>query len=262
LITGASSGFGKVCAEYLSTKGHKVYGTSRKQSQEMKPYEMIQMDVNDDTSVKQGIWHIIDKEGHLDVVINNAGVGIAGSIEDTSIDEIKYQFETNFFGALRVCHEVLPTMRKQKSGYVINIGSITGLIGVPFQGAYSASKSALQSLTEVLRMEVKPFGVHAVLIEPGDFNTGFTDSRINTKQSQINPFYKERFNKAVKTMEEDERKGHNPKTIAALVDKIINDSSPRLRYMIGPKLELFAVHLRKFIPSKLFEWIIMKKYNV
>jgi len=262
LVTGASSGLGKVCADYLSTKGYKVYGTSRKPNQKINPFEMIQMDVNDDASVKQGIKHIINKEGHLDVVINNAGVGIAGSVEDTSIEEIKFQFETNFFGALRVCHEALPIMRIQQFGYIINIGSISGLIGVPFQGAYSASKSALQSLTEVLRMEVKPYGVHAVLIEPGDFNTGFTDNRINTKQSQSNPIYKKRFNKAVQIMAEDEKKGHNPKSIAVLMEKIINNPSPRPRYMIGPGLELFAVHLRKFIPSKFFEWIIMKNYNV
>ena len=262
LITGTSSGFGKVCAEYLSQKGYKIYGTGRKPNQETKLYEIIQMDVNDDISVKQGINHILDKEGRLDVVVNNAGIGIAGSVEDTSIEEIKLQFETNFFGVLRVCREVLPVMRKQKSGYIINIGSITGLIGVPFQGAYSASKSALQVLTEVLRMEVKPFGIHVVIIEPGDFNTGFTKSRIKTKQSQINPIYSERFKKALHTMEEDEIKGSDSRKIAVLVDYIINHSSPRLRYMVGPVLERFAVHLRKFIPSKLFERIIMKNYNV
>jgi len=262
LITGASSGLGEACAEYLATKGHKVYGTSRKSGQTVESYEMIAMDVNDEASVKQAIEYVMQKEGRIDVVVNNAGVGIAGSIEDTSIEEIKFQFETNFFGVLRVCHGVLPIMRQQKSGHIINIASITGLIGIPFQGAYSASKSALQGLTEVLRMEVKPFGVHAVLIEPGDFNTGFTDSRIKTKQAQDSPIYKERFAKALFAMEEDERNGHNPKSVAVLIDRIINTSSPSLRYMIGPRLELLAVHLRKVMPSRLFEWIIMKSFNV
>lgn len=262
LITGTSSGFGKVCAEYLSQKGCKIYGTARKPNQETKLYEIIQMDVNDDTSVKQGINHIMDKEGRLDVIVNNAGIGIAGSVEDTSIEEIKYQFETNFFGVLRVCREVLPIMRKQQSGYIINIGSITGLIGVPFQGAYSASKSALHVLTEVLRMEVKPFGIHVVIIEPGDFNTGFTNSRIKTKKSQINPIYSKRFKKSMHIIEKDEIKGSDLRKVAVLLEYIINHSSPCLHYMVGPVLQRFAVHLRKFIPSKLFERIIMKNYNI
>ncbi len=262
LITGASSGLGKACAEHLSVNNYKVYGTSRKPNQEITSYKMLQMDVNDDISVKQGIKHIVNQEGHLDVVINNAGVGIAGSVEDTSMEEMRFQFETNYFGVLRVCHEVLPLMRTRQFGYIINIGSLSGLIGIPFQGAYSASKSALQGLTEVLRMELKPYGIHSVLIEPGDFNTGFTDNRIMTKHSQTNQDYKERFNKALQTMVEDERNGQNSKSIAVLVEKIINNPSPRLRYMIGPKLELLAVHLRKIMPSKMFEWSIMKYYKV
>lgn len=155
------------------------------------------MDVNNNSSVKQGIKHIVTKEGHLNVVINNASFGIAGTLEDTSIEDARFQFETNFFGVLRVCHEVLPIMRKAKHGNIINIGSITGSIGAPFNGAYSASKSELQRFTEVLRMEIKPSGIHALLIEPGDFNTGITDRRIYTKQSQTTLEYKERCNRAV-----------------------------------------------------------------
>ncbi|MTI30278.1 SDR family oxidoreductase [Xanthovirga aplysinae] len=262
LITGSSSGIGQVCAEYLSQRGHRVYGTSRKTPQKETPYELINMDVNDDASVKRGISYIMEKEGLLDVVINNAGFGIAGAVEDTSIEEMKFQFETNFFGVLRVCNEVLPLMRTQQFGYIINIGSIAGLIGVPFQGAYSASKSALKGLTEVMRMEVKPFGIHTVLIEPGDFNTGFTENRILTKSSQSNSPYSKRFKSGLQSSEEDELKGSDPKKIAELLDYIINHPSPRPQYRVGPILERFAVHLRKYIPSKLFEKIIMKNYNV
>ncbi len=262
LITGASSGFGKSCAEYLSGKGYKVYGTSRKPAAGANAWEMIQMDVNEDDSVARGIRRILEKEGRIDVVLNNAGYGIAGSVEDTSTAEMKAQFETNYFGMFRVCREVLPAMRKQKSGYIINVGSIAGSIGVPFQGAYSACKSAVQNLTEVLRMEVKPYGIKVALIDPGDFKTGFTDSRIKTKQSVANTDYMTRFEKALQTMEHDERKGCDPLQLAKLVDKIIHTKSPRLRYMVGPAMEIFAVHLRKFLPSGIFEGIIMSTYKI
>jgi len=266
LITGASSGIGKSCAEYLSKKGYKVYGTSRKPITGMKTgvssYDIIQMDVNEEVSISQCIDHIISKEGRLDVVVNNAGIGIAGSVEDTSIDDMKYQFETNYFGVLRVCQEVLPIMRKQQYGYIINIGSIAGLIGTPFQGAYSASKSAVQSLTEVLRMEVMPYGIRIVLIEPGDFKTGFTNNRVYTTNSQKNTIYTERLKKAVQTMEHDEINGCDPVKIAKLLERIINNPSPKLRYLVGPFMEKFAVQLRKFIPSKLFEKIIMDNYHI
>ena len=262
LITGASSGFGKSCAEFLSAKGYKVYGTSRKPAGGSAPCEMIRMDVNDDASVTQGIRMIVEKEGRIDVVVNNAGFGIAGSVEDTSVEEMKSQFETNYFGVFRVCREVLPVMRRQQSGTIINVGSIAGSIGVPFQGAYSASKAAVQSITEVLRMEVKPYGIRVALIDPGDFKTGFTDSRVKTKQAVANPDYTDRFTKALQTMEVEERKGCDPVKLAELVYKIINSKSPRLRYMAGPVMEIFAVHLRKFLPAKLFESIIMGNYHI
>lgn len=262
LITGASSGIGKICAEFLCSIGHKVYGTSRRPSIEARAFEMITMDVNDDASVAAGISYIVGREGRLDVLVNNAGMGIAGALEDTSMEELKFQFETNLFGAFRVCQAVLPTMRAQQSGYIINVSSLAGLVGIPFQGAYSASKFALEGLTEVLRMEVKPFGIHTVLIEPGDFNTGFTDSRIKTQQSQTNTLYRAPFNTALGIMEEDEINGAKPDKIAVLVDHIISHSAPRPRYKVGPALQKFAVALKKFIPSRFFETIIMKTYKI
>lgn len=135
LITGASSGIGRVCAAHLHRRGYRVFGTSRQpQAARADSFEMIQMDVDSDASVGQGIDLIMQKEGRLDVVVNNAGFAIAGAIEDTSIEEAKAQFETNFFGVLRVCRAALPIMRQQRSGYVINIGSLAGLAGIPFQG--------------------------------------------------------------------------------------------------------------------------------
>lgn len=262
LVTGASSGIGKTCVEFLSQKGYKVYGTSRKPATQPGASQMIQMDVNNDASVKKAIGHIVTKEGRLDVVINNAGMGVAGAVEQTSVDETKHQFETNFFGVLRVCQEALPVMRRQQSGYIINVSSIGGLIGIPFQGAYSASKFAVEGLTEVLRMEVKPFGVKVVLVEPGDFNTGFTDSRLIAQQAQETSDYSVRFKSALGVMENDEKNGDKPAKIARLIYKVINQSSPRGRYMVGPPLQKLGVRLKRILPSKWFEQIMMKTYKI
>lgn len=263
LITGASSGIGKACAEYLSQRGYRVYGTSRR-IQQVNPesFKMIQMDVDNDNSVEQGVNLILEKEGRLDVVVNNAGFGIAGSIEDTSIEEAKAQLETNFFGVFRVCKAVLPIMRKQESGYIINISSIGGLISVPFQGLYCASKFAVEGMSEALRMEIKEFGIKVILIEPGDFHTGFTLHRRRTLESQKNSVYSEKFNNAVGAMTADEMNGFAPKRIACLVERIINSKTPCFRYTTGPIIERIAVLLRKILPQSVFEWVVMKSYKV
>jgi NAD(P)-dependent dehydrogenase (short-subunit alcohol dehydrogenase family) len=164
LITGASSGIGRCCAEHLFQKGCRVYGTSRRASRTdttgsfaaSDTFTMMPMDVTDGNSVRKGVAHVIARESRLDVVVNNAGFAIAGALEDTTIQEAKFQLETNFFGALRVCRAALPIMRQQGSGYIVNIGSLGGLFGLPFQSAYSASKYALEGATEALRQEVKP----------------------------------------------------------------------------------------------------------
>ncbi|MBT9167586.1 MAG: Cyclopentanol dehydrogenase [Syntrophomonadaceae bacterium] len=272
LITGASSGIGKACAQHLQEQGYQVFGTSRHPQSEAVELsqpgtrqssgslEMIEMDVNDDDSVNQTIDTVFKKASRLDAVVNNAGFGLAGAIEDTSTLEAKSQLETNFFGVLRVCRAALPIMRRQGSGYIVNISSLAGLISVPFQGLYSASKFALEGLTEALRMEVRPFGIKVVLIEPGDFGTPFTAHRHKTIQSQKNPVYAEPFKRALGVMEASEMKGPSPDKIARLLERIIRNSSPHLRYRIGPNSS--SVLLRKFMPAWLFEWAVMKNYKL
>jgi len=273
LITGASSGIGQACANHLHQKAYRVYGTTRQAqphatgilgAEDIYPpaFEMIQMDVNDDNSVAQGVEFILDREGRLDVVVNCAGFGVAGSIEDTTIKEAKLQLETNFFGAVRLCRAALPIMRKQHSGYIVNVSSIAGLIGVPFQGMYSASKFALEGMTEALRLELKPFGIRVVLIEPGDFNTQFTAHRRKTLASQHNGVYLEKFTAALGVMEADETRGPSPVKIARLLEHIIETPSPRLRYLVGPVSEKVAVMLKKVLPWRLFEWALTKYYKL
>ncbi len=266
LITGASSGIGRACATHLHRRGYRVYGASRGVDHIVADPEggfwMIPMDVDDDDSVQRGVELVLEREGQLDGVVNNAGFGIAGAVEDTRIAEAKAQFETNFFGVVRVCQAVLPAMRRQGRGHVIIVGSLAGLVGVPFQGFYSAAKFALEGLAEALRVEVRPFGVRVILIEPGDFRTCFSARRVRTARSQADSVYRARFDTALSIMEADERKGADPILIARLVEKIIETPSPRLRYTTGPALQRLALALKRFAPHRLFEWGLRKYYKL
>src|SRR5580704_17976127 len=209
LVTGASSGIGRACAELLAARGLRVYGGSR-HPEPHAAFEAVRMDVRDEASVDEAVANIIQCEGRIDVVVNNAGISIVGAVEDTSLEEAKDQFEVNFFGVLRLCRSVLPILRKQRAGYIVNIGSIGGLVAIPYQGLYSASKFALEGLSESLRMETRRFGVHVVLIEPGDHRTAITENRRRTGGSQSSAVYRERFERAIARMAADERNGADP----------------------------------------------------
>jgi len=223
---------------------------------------MIPMDVTDDASVERGVRYVVEAEGRLDVVVNNAGMGIAGAVEDTSTDEARAQLETSLLGVLRVCRAALPTMRAQRSGLIVNISSIAGVIGVPFQGLYSAAKFAVEGLSEALRLEVAPFGVRVVVIEPGDFSTGFTANRRRTSASLTNPAYAEACQRALAVMEHDEAAGGPPTPVARLLARVVASPSPRLRYVVGPFSERAAMVLKGLVPHRLFAWAIGKYYRV
>jgi NAD(P)-dependent dehydrogenase (short-subunit alcohol dehydrogenase family) len=263
LVTGASSGIGRSCAERLQQLGMKVYAASRYIQPDVFPSAFcLPMNVNDDESVKTGITRVMNVEKRIDLVVNSAGFGVAGAIEDTSIEEAKNQFETNFFGVLRICRNVLPVMRQQQAGLIINISSLAGLTGVPFQGLYSASKYAIEGLTETLRMEVAPFGIHVVLIEPGDFSTGFTAKRQRTDDSKAHSVYQEACTKALAKMEHDEMHGPSPTNIAQLLEKIIRTPKPRLRYKIGNFSQTIGVRLKTILPHGLYEKMVMQMYGL
>lgn len=262
LITGASSGFGKAIAEYLSSKGFIVYGTSRNPEITNTPYEMLKLDVTDDRSVKSCIAELVSREGHIDVLINNAGIAIAGSAEDLLIEEFRLQMETSFMGVVRMCREVLPHMRLKNRGLIINIGSIAGIVAVPFHSAYSSAKFALEGYTEAMRIELKPYGIKTVLLEPGDYNTGITDRRIKSVNTGRESEYSDSFESALLAMEESERKGNDPVEIARLISKIIDKDSPGLRYTAGPFVQRLAVYIKRVIPHNLFEYIVRKTYKL
>ena len=252
LVTGASSGIGRACALHLAARGFRVYGTSRNAVTEPGPFAMLQMDVTGLDSVHGAIGLVLEREGRIDVVVNNAGIAIAGPLESTSIEEAQRQLDVNLFGAFRVCREVLPQMRRQGGGYIVNVGSIGGLIAIPYQPLYSASKFALEGMSEALRFELRPFGIRVVIVEPGDTRTALTRNRTTTADEATRGLYGP-FRAALGRMERDERRGPEPETVARLVHRIVTTPDPRLRYTAGPAQQRAAVWLKRLLPNSLVE---------
>jgi NAD(P)-dependent dehydrogenase (short-subunit alcohol dehydrogenase family) len=249
LVTGASSGIGLACATHLASRGYRVYGASRRPGT---GDFTLTMDVTDDQSVERAVATVLEREGRLDILVNNAGMGIAGPVENTSIEEAKRQLDVNFFGAFRVSRAILPAMRSQRSGYIVNIGSIGGLIAIPYQAMYSASKFALEGLSESLRMEVRPFGIKIVIIEPGDHKTAITENR--TAMSGGVDAYNESFQAALARTAHDEQSGPGAEQVARLLYRIVNVRDPRLRYTIGPAQQRAAVWLKRLLPYSVTEY--------
>jgi short-subunit dehydrogenase len=263
LITGASSGFGKAFAALLASHGYKVFGTSRKADySETNGYTMIPMDVTDDKSVDEAVKYVHDHSGQIDVIVNNAGFGIAGAIEDTSVNEAKALFETNFFGVHRICRTVIPILRSQGYGHIINIGSLGGVVSIPFQAFYSATKSALASMSDGLSMELKPFGITVTRIEPGDYKTGFTSARVMSEQSGAGSEYQNRCASAIKIMEHDEQNGADSDQLAKQLLKIIEMEQPALVYREGMFMQKVLVGLAAWLPNRWVEKLLMSTYKV
>lgn len=263
LVTGASSGIGKACADLLHQGGCRVYGASRTAAQVAAPWTPLPMDVGDEGSVGEGVAHLLQEEGRIDAVVNCAGFGIAGAVEDTSIEEAKGQFDTNFFGVLRVCRAVLPSMRERKRGTIVNVSSIAGLVSLPFQAFYSASKFALEGMTEALRMEVRPFGIHVVLVEPGDTRTQFTANRRRTQAALCeHSAYRSAFAEAMGVVEKEEMEGVDPMPVAKVVARAVRASAPDLRYTVGPAMQRLAPLIRGVLPYSVYETLMRKHYGV
>ncbi len=263
LITGASSGIGLCCARLLAEHGYRVFGTSRRVgSLAGQPFEPVEMDVCDEASVARGVERVLAAAGRIDVVINNAGYALAGSVEDTSIAEAQRQIDTNLVGVLRVCRAVLPGMRARGQGLIINVGSLGGVIGLPFQGIYSASKFALEGLTEALRHELRPFGVRVTIIEPGDIRTQITDNRVIAEAARAGSDYSRWFTNTMAIIEREERGGPEADLVAGLVIGIIRTREPKARYTVGHWSQTIAVWARRLLPARVFEWAMGQHYEV
>jgi NAD(P)-dependent dehydrogenase (short-subunit alcohol dehydrogenase family) len=261
LVTGASSGIGRACAEHLAACGVLVYGTSRIASTVSGPVTMLHMDVTDDASIQRAVDVIQQLEGRLDIVVNNAGIAIAGPLEFTSVEEAKRQIDVNLFGTFRVCRAVLPIMRQQGGGYIVNIGSIGGLIAIPYQPLYSSSKFALEGMAESLRLEVRPFGIRVVIIEPGDTKTEITQNRLVAEAATDQHVYGSPAT-ALKRTADDEQHGPGPEGIARLLWRIVNTPNPRLRYTAGPAIQRAAVFMKRLLPYAVMEYGMRKYYGL
>ena len=262
LITGGSSGIGKSIGEYLQQKGMTVYGTSRNPENVTNSlFPLLALDVRDTNTIAKAIAEVVAQEGRIDVLINNAGVGITGPIEEIPIQEIKNHFDTNFYGPIAVIQAVLPQMRKQQSGLIINITSIAGYMGLPYRGIYSASKGALEILTEALRMETKSFGIAITNVAPGDFATNIAASRYHAPIIKGSP-YETVYDTILKEMNSHVDAGGNPNQMATAIFKIINTKNPKIHYKVGAFMQKFSIILKRILPDKMYEKMLMKHYKL
>ena len=262
LITGGSSGIGKSVGEYLTENGFIVYGTSRTPANyKYSKFPILELDIKDTKTIQQTVKTIIEKEGKLDVLINNAGAGITGAIEEIPEAEIKTNFETNFFGPINVIKAVLPQMRKQQSGLVINITSIAGYMGLPYRGIYSASKGALELVTEAFRMELKSFNVQMTNIAPGDFATNIAAGRYHAPLLDTSP-YKKPYSDTLNLMNAHVDSGSNPDMMAKAVLKVINTKNPKIHYKVGEFMQKFSIVLKRILPDTVYEKMLMRHYKL
>ncbi|MEI8204221.1 MAG: SDR family oxidoreductase [Bacteroidota bacterium] len=259
LITGVSSGFGRAIAEQLSANGYKVIGTVRKPLAESVSFETIILDVTKPESIQSGIESILNKHKHIDVLINNAGFGLTGEMELTAPEDRKKIFDTNLFGYMDMINAVLPSMRDAKNGLIINIASLAGLFAIPYQGFYATTKFAVNGYSESLRYELKGSCINVVVVNPGDYKTGFTGNRILTP---IHPEYQERFDTVVKSIIKDETGGLSPTHCAKLVQRIIEKKNPNFRYIAGSLEHIASVVLSRILPQRWFTKIIASHYHM
>lgn len=261
-ITGGSSGIGKSIGEFLHHKGFIVYGTSRNPDRILNSvFPLIALDVRNPDTIATAISKIISITGKIDIVINNAGVGITGPLEEIPTIEMKNHFDTNFFGPIEVMKAVLPQMRKQKSGLIINVTSIAGYMGLPYRSMYSASKGALEIITEALRMEVKSFGIHVTNVAPGDFATNIASGRYHAPVIKGSS-YEETYGNSLKTMNDHVDEGSNPNQMAEAVYNIIQTSNPKIHYKVGAFMQKFSIVLKRILPDKMYEKILMNHYKL
>lgn len=260
LITGASSGLGQALAYELNEQGHTVFGTSRSPEGDQGNIRMLAMDVQQEASVKAAIQQVIDEAGQVDVVVNNAGIGIAGPLEESDMEEIERVMNTNVLGVIRVCRAVLPAMRKQGQGQIFTISSIGAKVGLPYRSIYCASKAAVDLITESLRLEVRRFGIQVTGIHAGDIQTNINASRIKTYRTD--GAYAGSFERAYQIIDQEVEEGMPARKVAKTIARRINRGRLHPFYAVGKPLQRLSLVLKRLLPSIWFERIIARYSGV
>ena len=259
LVTGASAGIGLATANLLASRGWTVVGASRRGAGGQ-GWTGLVMDVDSDESVRAGVQAVLGEHGHVEALVACAGWGLAGPVETTTMEEARTQVETNFWGCVRVTAELLPAMRTQGSGRIVLMSSIGGLIAIPFQAYYSASKFALEGWAEATAYEVAPFGVHVTLVEPGNVRTDFTENRRHVV-ARPGP-YDRAVHRAIEVMERDERDGADPVDVARAVARVLDAERPRRRVSVGKAGERVGLVAKRVLPHRWFETAARRSLGV
>ncbi|MBL6647219.1 MAG: SDR family oxidoreductase [Flavobacteriaceae bacterium] len=261
-ITGASSGIGKATAILLAEKGFTVVGTSRNPDRcKDFSFPLVQMELTNPESIQNAVNQVTEKHGRIDVLINNAGVGISGPLEELPIEAVKNLFDTNLYGPIEVIKCVLPHMRHQNTGRIVNITSIAGYSGLPFRSMYSASKSALDRATESLRLEMKGSGIQCCTIAPGAVATNIAQGRFHAPVLENSP-YKATYGKSLEVMNTHVDHGVSTRIVAEKIHKVLCKRNVKTHYTVGSWLQRFSVHLKSVLPQRWYEYMLAKFYNL
>ena len=262
LVTGVSSGFGKAMAQSLAAKGHKVFGTVRRDVAPLEGVTYLKADVQDDSQVASAFDKMMELTGgRIDVFINNAGMGIGGPLEFCKVDDVQMQMDVNFMGMVRWLSHVVPVMRRQGSGKILCLSSIGGLVGLPYQGAYSASKFAIEGYCEALRLELRKSGVSVTVIEPGDFSTGFTATRKSVDVAEASEAYPS-YARSLASIEHDENNGLKPEYLASVICRIVEKKKPAYSYVVATFLQKLSIFAKWLLPAPAFAWILSLYYKL
>lgn len=260
LITGISSGFGQLLAKALAQKDYMVFGTSRNPpgSTPLSGVTTLPLDVRNDDSVKECLQEVLSRTSRLDVLVNNAGYILEGPLEEVTMDQLKAQFETNFFGTVRMTNAILPTMRRQHRGHIINVSSVSGLLPLPFWGAYCSSKFALEGYSESLRHELKPLGIHVSLVEPDFYKTKLASNKQRTTGhiADYDP-HRQRMFASITRLEENSL---DPQLVVNTIMETIESQSPRLRHVLGQFR--FKVVWRRMMPETIWESALRRYWKI
>lgn len=254
VITGSSSGIGATLADYFQQKGHSVYGLSRSKKDKV-TFKHIATDVTSKENVIQSIQQIINEAGRIDVLINNAGVGMLGAIEDVTREDLEKLMNVNVMGVIHTLQATLPLMRLQKSGHILNVSSIASNHGLPFRGFYSASKSVVDRITESVRMENRGTGIEIATLNFGDIQTPIAENRI---QSTVSGFYKNNYEKLIKTIDEEVEHGMKPEKLIPIIERLIHKKNLKPHYHIGKPMQTFSVTLKRVIGQRRFEQLLAR----